>query len=76
MITVVVVHNMSGKIISVLQFDRMPDKGDLIFDRKAKKYYKVISRVYNIPEYPKQHVTDGVLYCAECPIIRNPSPND
>lgn len=66
---IVVVSNLDGEIISVLQFDRMPDKDDLICDGKNKKYYRVVGRVYNIPEGPDQHVANGVLYCVECPVI-------
>lgn len=68
---VVAVNNTDRKIISVLRFDRMPDKDDLIFDRKDKKYYRIVDRVYNIPEGPEQYVADGVLYCNECPEIPN-----
>ena len=68
---VAVVSNEDGRIISVLQFDRMPDKDDLICDRRAKKYYRVVDRVYNIPEGPDQRVIEGVLYCDECPTIPN-----
>ena len=70
---VAVVSNEDGRIISVLQFDRMPDKDDLIFDGRDHKYYRVVGRMYNIPEGPDIRVVDGILYCAECLIIPVPS---
>ena len=68
---VVVVNNEDGEIVSILQFDRMPDKGDLICDRRGKKYYRIVDRVYNIPEGFDRRVVECVLYCDECPIIPN-----
>lgn len=68
-----VVNYKSGEYISTLQFDRMPDKDDLIFDGRDHKYYRVVGRMYNIPEGPDIRVVDGILYCAECPIIPVPS---
>lgn len=66
---VVAVSDLDGMIISVLQFDSMPDKDDLISDPRAHKYYRVVGRVYNIPEGFDQRVVEGVLYCVECPVI-------